>query len=177
MVSGEGFVRNATSIRPESSRASRYALGVATPRLAAVSAYVWTTWKTLNAEGTGVHRWNRRSDRTTEPSTSSRRRSSVGICEPSTNRATKHPDAGRNATTGGPTFASAASVAARASFARSMPSSSVSRPGTRRTNRSPSRVTTKFRFVIPPSSGSISRPPVSQPGTDLAIAQMASSVI
>ena len=73
------------------------------------------------------------------------------------------------ATTGGPTPASAASVAARASFARSIPRSSVSRPGTRNTKRSPSRVTTKFRLVIPPSSGSTSRSPDSHPGTERAI--------
>ena len=98
------------------------------PRLRGRARTSSTMRKTLNEDGTGGHAWNARSDRTTEPRTSSRRRSAIGTCAPSTNRATKHPDSGRSATTGGPTPASAARVAARASFARSIPSSSVSAP-------------------------------------------------
>ena len=158
-----GWSPRTRSIRSATSFASVNSGGALIPCASAVARYASTTRNASKRPAIGAPSWKRLSERAIPPSVSESWTSSCSTWAPFDEardevalRLEERDDLRR-----GPQ--AAAARVASCSMCRSIPSSSVSLPPIRTTNASPSEVVTlKFRFVIPPTSGSSERTPSGQ---------------
>src|SRR5215211_48499 len=152
---------SALRIASAPSASSPYTSGIRAPRSAAVARYSSTTAKESKRDGSAGPACTVRSTSATSSTSGGARSSSAASGRPAMNAVTRHGGSSMNATTSGPTPARAAASVASRSAARSIPSRSVSLPGSRTTTSRPPSSMRKLRFVMPPSSacGSDARAP------------------